>query len=218
MERQMNDLVAERKECEGQIKRTSGDFTDLRKEADTRHQDTGLRSKKGTNLEQELQARETKIDKLTDILGSKDEVLKELEERIRKMGGESVNQNLYRALKGDQVDELLAKYINLTQCPVPIKRLGNGYYLFGSKKIFAKIMNGKLVIRVGGGFMVIEEFIATYAEQEMRKIQAIEARDAEEEDGTARSKGYGSNRRSPRSGSGVGFGSKSPKSDQARRI
>jgi Growth-Arrest-Specific Protein 2 Domain len=36
--------------------------------------------------------------------------------------------------------------------------------LFGSKKIFAKIMNGKLVIRVGGGFMVIEEFIATYAE------------------------------------------------------
>jgi len=57
---------------------------------------------------------------------------------------------------------------------VPIKRLGNGYYIFGSKKIFAKIMNGKLVIRVGGGFMVIEEFIATYADQEMQKLKNME--------------------------------------------
>ena len=80
------------------------------------------------------------------------------------MTGEVVNPQLYNAIKGDLVDELLAKYINLTQCPVPIKRLGNGYYLFGSKKIFAKIMNNKLVIRVGGGFMVIEEFIAAYAD------------------------------------------------------
>jgi hypothetical protein len=47
---------------------------------------------------------------------------------------------------------------------VPIKKLGNGYYIFGTRKIYAKILNGKLVIRVGGGYMVIEEFISTYAE------------------------------------------------------
>lgn len=83
-------------------------------------------------------------------------------------------QVYYKVTKGDLVDELLAKYINLTQCPVPIKRLGNGYYLFGTKKIFAKIMNGKLVIRVGGGFMIIEEFIATYAEQELNKMRKMQ--------------------------------------------
>lgn len=82
---------------------------------------------------------------------------------------------MYSAIRGDLVDELLAKYINITQCSVPIKRVGNGYYLFGTKKIYAKIINGKLVIRVGGGFMVIEEFIATYADQEMAKIRNIEA-------------------------------------------
>lgn len=60
----------------------------------------------------------------------------------------------------------------MSSCPVPIKRLGNGYYMFGTKKIFAKIMNGKLVIRVGGGFMVIEEFISTYADAEMKKLQS----------------------------------------------
>jgi hypothetical protein len=54
---------------------------------------------------------------------------------------------------------------------VPIKRLGNGYYYFGTRKIFAKIMNGKLVIRVGGGYMVIEEFIANYADQELARCK-----------------------------------------------
>lgn len=55
-------------------------------------------------------------------------------------------ETVYRATKGDLVDELLAKYINIANCPVPIKRLGGGFYLFGLKKIYAKIMNGKLVI------------------------------------------------------------------------
>jgi hypothetical protein len=31
-------------------------------------------------------------------------------------------------------------------------------------------MDGKLVIRVGGGFMIIEEFLKTYADLEMKKI------------------------------------------------
>jgi len=34
-------------------------------------------------------------------------------------------------------------------------------------------MNGKIVIRVGGGYMVIDEFIATYGEIEKNKIQQI---------------------------------------------
>jgi hypothetical protein len=68
---------------------------------------------------------------------------------------------------------MLSHYINQANCPVPIRKLGNGFYYFGTKKIFAKILNGKLVIRVGGGFMIIEEFIATYAEGEMNKISKL---------------------------------------------
>lgn len=34
-------------------------------------------------------------------------------------------RKLYKALKGDLVDELFADYINRLNCPVPIKRLGN---------------------------------------------------------------------------------------------
>ena len=31
--------------------------------------------------------------------------------------------------------------------------------MWGTKKFFAKIMNNRLIIRVGGGFMNIDEFI-----------------------------------------------------------
>lgn len=71
---------------------------------------------------------------------------------------------------GDDVDALLAEYLKFSNCDVPIWKIGGGYYIFGTKKIYAKIMNGKLVIRVGGGYMVIDEFIATYGDIEWNKI------------------------------------------------
>jgi hypothetical protein len=103
------------------------------------------------------------LENINDVLNSRDGLLGDIENKI-EVTGSKIIQSMYSAIKGDLVDELLAKYINLTGCQCPIKRLGNGYYLFGTKKIFAKIMNGKLVIRVGGGFMIIEEFIAAYAD------------------------------------------------------
>ncbi len=54
--------------------------------------------------------------------------------------------------------------------------------MFGTKKIFAKIMNGKLVIRVGGGYMMAEEFIATHSEAEMNKMKLIMEKEAAQEE------------------------------------
>lgn len=50
---------------------------------------------------------------------------------------------------------MFGRYVNEAGCKVPIKKIGGGFYLFGTRKIFAKILNGKLVIRVGGGYMII---------------------------------------------------------------
>jgi len=54
---------------------------------------------------------------------------------------------------------------------LPITRIGGGFYMFGTKKIFAKVMNDKLVVRVGGGYMGIDEFINTYGESELTKLK-----------------------------------------------
>lgn len=59
---------------------------------------------------------------------------------------------------------MLQKYIQERGVDLPITRLGGGFYMFGTKKIYAKIMNQKLVVRVGGGFMGIDEFIQTYGQ------------------------------------------------------
>ena len=88
----------------------------------------------------------------------------------------------YKAAKGDNVDALLADWINKNQCPVPIKRMGGGYYMFGTKKIYAKIINGKLVIRVGGGYMGIDEFMFYYGAQELNKMLAYEQNNEEKEE------------------------------------
>ena len=53
--------------------------------------------------------------------------------------------------------------------------------MFGSKKIFAKIMNGKLLIRVGGGYMGIDEFMFYYGAQELNKMLAYEDFEGDEE-------------------------------------
>lgn len=42
--------------------------------------------------------------------------------------------------------------------------------MFGTKAIMAKVINGKLVIRVGGGYMAAEEFINQYGPMEMAKM------------------------------------------------
>ena len=50
-------------------------------------------------------------------------------------------------------------------------RIGEGHYSFGSKKIHVRKRNGKLVIRVGGGYMMVQEFLRLYTIQELEKLR-----------------------------------------------
>lgn len=86
---------------------------------------------------------------------------------------------IYKPVKGDLIDELFAKHLNKAQLNLPVKRLAIGKYLFGSKQILAKIINGKLVIRVGGGYMSVDEFIEQYGRIEMLKIMKEQGVDSD---------------------------------------
>ena len=111
-------------------------------------------------LQMILKQKESEFDTLEDVIRDKDIVIEGLEKTLGEKApiierGERVRitNDKYKALKGDMVDEMLAKYINSMEISVPIRRLGDGFYLFGTRKIFAKVMNSKLVVRVGGGYM-----------------------------------------------------------------
>ena len=80
----------------------------------------------------------------------------------------------YKVVKGDNIDEMFAAALQRRQSSVKVVRLAEGKYMFGSKKILAKIVNGKLVVRVGGGYMSVDEFIEQYGEMELMKSMAAE--------------------------------------------
>ncbi|CAI2383347.1 unnamed protein product [Moneuplotes crassus] len=137
-------------------------------------------------LETEVTICVTKIEEITYLIELKNQEIRELniilEEKNRiiknlnKQLGKATKAN-YAAARGDAVDKMLAEYLNQFGTRVPIKRLGKGFYLFGTKKIYAKIMNGRLVVRVGGGYMVIDEFVATYEEPELTKLYKLAERE-----------------------------------------
>lgn len=77
---------------------------------------------------------------------------------------------IYHPIKGDIVDMHLAEYINMYGSPVPWTRDGAGNYTYGTKKVNVKYMRNNLIIKVGGGSMMVEEFIATYEDIELAKL------------------------------------------------
>ena len=129
-----------------------------------------------SELEALIQKRSEEINEMESYLADKERVIQQMESYLKSMGQTQpqTTATLAPKFKGDLLDEMIGQYITQANCPVPIKKLGNGYYIFGTRKIYAKILNGKLVIRVGGGYMIIEEFINTYAEQELNKINKIQ--------------------------------------------
>lgn len=80
---------------------------------------------------------------------------------------------LYVPVKGDEVDMVLADYLNniidKSKLQVMFIRLNPGVYSFGSKKVCIKVDNGKINIRVGGGYLRIEEFLDKYTTIELEK-------------------------------------------------
>lgn len=75
---------------------------------------------------------------------------------------------IYHPVKDDPIDKKLADYIN--KAPVVLRdqmrfeREAEGIYKYGKKRVFMKIEKDHIIIRVGGGYLTIEEFIDQYCE------------------------------------------------------
>lgn len=99
------------------------------------------------------------LDLLTKLKEA-DEEIEELKNYILFLKSQT---GQYVPVKGDQVDEHLAEYINSipdkSSLKVMFVRINPGIYQFGSKKIFIGVEQGKIIIRVGGGYMCIQEFL-----------------------------------------------------------
>lgn len=78
-------------------------------------------------------------------------------------------QATFTAVKGDLVDEMWCECLNRAHLELEVTRTAPGKYLFGTRNITCKIVNGKLLVRVGGGYMSADEFIEQYGSIELAK-------------------------------------------------
>lgn len=115
------------------------------------------------------------LKKLYFLYCEKEEEIPTLREMIAEL---EKGRELYIPVNGDLIDNYLANYINSksTKLPVPFVRLYHGMYLFGSKKVIIRIENSGIVsnfyiVRLGGGYSNIDDFIRNNTEIELEKCK-----------------------------------------------
>ena len=69
------------------------------------------------------------------------------------------------------MSNFINKYPERKRMNIMFLRESEGVYQFGQKRVFIKIEAGnKLLVRVGGGFIGIDEFISGYTHEETEKV------------------------------------------------
>ena len=116
-----------------------------------------------------LRAREAEIEELNAFYTREMSILKQyiidLKSRIA----------VYIPVKCDATDKKLAEYINnfpdRNKLKIMFMRESEGVYEFGSRKVAVKVEGNKIQVRVGGGYLSIDEFLDQYTPAELEKLK-----------------------------------------------
>ena len=91
---------------------------------------------------------------------------------------------IYYPVKSDEIDCQLADYLNnypdRSKLLVMFVRESPGVYTFGTKKVFIKVYNNRIMVRVGGGYLSIDEFLEQYTVLELEKLEKRDGVDIKE--------------------------------------
>lgn len=129
-------------------------------------------------LEQELFESKTNQNEILETLKALEEEMERVMLENQRMHHitKDARRAIYRAKQEDKVDSALGRVLNNypeRDClKIMFLRESEGVYRFGSKRVYIKIEKGESVfVRVGGGFMHIDEFIDQFTPLELDKIE-----------------------------------------------
>ena len=81
----------------------------------------------------------------------------------------------YVAVKTDSIDLSLSDYINnypdKKKLKIMFMRESEGVYQFGQRRVMVKVERGKIMIKVGGGYLSIDEFLDQYTPAELAAFE-----------------------------------------------
>ena len=104
-----------------------------------------------------------------ELLESKDEKIKTLKEEIEFMENKISRDKNTEMTEAQELEFLMEDQREASI--VPISKLSEpGVYLFGTKKMFVQILEHELMVRVGGGYVDINEYLIKYTDTELTKI------------------------------------------------
>ena len=132
-------------------------------------------------MEEKLKAGAVKSIELMKRNGDTEKENKKLNIYLKDLK-KRVPGEIYIPMKHDPVDQKLGKYLNDSNGMDPtlpramFRREGEGIYIFGTKKIYLKLLNDNIMVRVGGGYQALDEFVKQHGEEELHKMQREEMR------------------------------------------
>ena len=101
-----------------------------------------------------------------------DEEIDQLKEHIIEL---RQRMSIYIPFTDDDIDVRLAEFINnypeRQKMKIMFLRESQGVYQFGSRRVAVAVMKDKINIRVGGGYLSIDEFLDQYTPQELEKLE-----------------------------------------------
>eukprot|EP01117_Protostelium_nocturnum_P016434 TRINITY_DN6501_c0_g1_i1.p1 TRINITY_DN6501_c0_g1~~TRINITY_DN6501_c0_g1_i1.p1 ORF type:complete len:604 (+),score=145.86 TRINITY_DN6501_c0_g1_i1:235-1812(+) len=59
----------------------------------------------------------------------------------------------------EETDKMMEEFIEKESVPIKIHKISSGCWMFGHIKVLIKSVNGHIMVRVGGGWMSLEEFL-----------------------------------------------------------
>ena len=130
-----------------------------------------------TSAFSELKSKNASLEEAVDFLRSnikqKSEEIEHLESQLEntKLDKKNSNKELLNILSSsnpsdpETIDKMLAAYLVANNTANNFIRLADGIYSHKNKKVGVCIRNGGLVIRVGGGYMYIDEFLRQYVDE-----------------------------------------------------
>ena len=82
---------------------------------------------------------------------------------------------VYIPIMDDPVDCKLADFVNnfpdRNKLKLMFMRESAGKYEYGTKRVEIRVVQGKLQVRVGGGYLTIDEFLDQYMTIELQKVE-----------------------------------------------
>lgn len=136
-------------------------------------------SGKSEELRMQLEQKKAMMMELESKISSQESIVSKLQEKIKiklKIARERrAAADQYEPIAGDFVDEHIASYCNQQKPTVPVKRIGENEYMFGTLKISTKQVKGdyRVTVKKDKKEMWSKEFFAKYEAKELKNLEKI---------------------------------------------